>query len=95
MKPSSINSLIIIALSAVSFSAFASSGDESCTGEPKSKWMSTKDVRAMYEQRGYDVKRIKSEGSCYEVYTKDKDGKKLELLVNPADGSQAREAGKS
>lgn len=95
MKLSNLKPLIIIALSAISVSVFASSDDESCTSEPKSKWMTTKTVRAMYEKQGYDIQRIKSEGSCYEVYVKDKDGKKVELLVNPIDGSEVRKDDKS
>lgn len=95
MKSPAIKSLVIMALSAASFSVFASSDDDSCTKEPKSAWMSAKDVQAMYEKQGYNVRRIKTEGSCYEIYTKDKDGKKVELLINPADGSMVREPGKS
>ena len=95
MKSLNVKSLIIIALSAASVSVFASSDDESCTSEPKSKWMTTKNVQAMYEKQGYNIQRIKTEGSCYEVYVKDKDGKKVELLVNPIDGSQVRKDDKS
>ena len=34
---------------------------------------------------GYTVTKSKIEGSCYEVYAKDKDGKKFELFYNPVD----------
>ena len=34
---------------------------------------------------GYTVTKSKVEGSCYEVYAKDKDGKKFELFYNPVD----------
>lgn len=95
MKSSSMKAFAIIALSAVSVSTFASTYNGSCTSEPKSRWMAEKDVQAMFEKQGYSVRRIKSAGTCYEVYTKDKDGKKVELFVNPANGSVVQEAGKS
>ena len=34
---------------------------------------------------GYTVTKSKVDGSCYEVYAKDKDGKKFELFYNPVD----------
>ena len=95
MNAASIKALAIIALSAVSLSAFASTYNGSCTSEPKSKWMAEKDVQATYEKQGYTVRRVKSAGTCYEVYTIDKNGRKAELFVSPADGHLIQEAGKS
>lgn len=90
----SVAVVALSALSALSASAFASTYNGSCTSTPKSSWMPEKEVRAKFEQQGYNVGRIKSTGTCYEVYTKNKDGKKAELFVNPADGSVVKEAGK-
>lgn len=95
MTSSNLKYLAIIALSAVSFSAFASTYGGSCTSEPKSEWMAVKDVQLKFENQGYSVRCIKSEGSCYEVYTKDTNGKRVELFVNPANGSIVAEAEKS
>ena len=95
MNPFHLKSLTIIALSAVSFSVFASSDDDSCTSEPKSGWMAIKDMQTALEKQGYKVRRIKREGSCYEVYTEDKDGRKLELMVDPVNGDIFREEKKS
>ena len=33
-----------------------------------------------------DLPRRKKEGTCYELYAKDKDGKLWELFFNPVDG---------
>jgi hypothetical protein len=95
MSAASIRPFAIIALSAVSLSAFASTYNGSCTSEPKAKWMVEKDVQTMYEKQGYTVRRIKSAGTCYEVYTIDRNGRKVELFVSPADGHLIQEAGKS
>jgi hypothetical protein len=82
-----------LALSALSFGAFASTYDGECTNQPQSRWMKTADVKARFEARGYSVGKVKTGGSCYEVYAKDKDGKRVELFVNPVDASIVGQAG--
>lgn len=84
--------LVALAVSALSLSALASNKD--CTPEPKSKWQAQKDVQTSLEKQGYTVKRVKTEGSCYEAKVTDKDGKKAELIINPVDGTVVDEAGK-
>lgn len=95
MNASLLKTTLAIVLSAASVSVFASTYSGTCTNEPKSKWMAEKDVQAKFEQQGYTVRRVKTGGSCYEVYAKDKDGKKTELFVNPVNGTLVQEAGKS
>jgi hypothetical protein len=51
-------------------------------------------VQQQYEKLGYTVRRVKTGGTCYEVYAVDKTGKKVELFVNPATGALVHEAGK-
>lgn len=94
MKTLHFAALAAIALSGLSFSAFASTYSGSCTSEPQSKWLSTAKVQQQYEQQGYTVRRVKTGGTCYEVYAVDKTGKKVELFVNPATGALVQEAGK-
>lgn len=86
--------LLVLAFSALALSAFAADS-ESCTSEPKTKWLKDKEVQTRLEKQGYTVKRIKTEGSCYEAYVQGKDGKKVELMINPIDGTPMREEGKS
>ena len=54
-----------------------------CTTEPKDKWKPQAEAEAAATTAGYTVSKSKIEGSCYEVYAKDKDGKKFELFYNP------------
>ena len=46
------------------------------------------------EKLGYDVRRVKKEGSCFEVKAT-KDGKRIEAYVNPADGRIVKEKAKT
>ena len=63
--------------------AFAS---PNCTTEPKSKWMSEDAMKAKIDALGYKVKTFEITGSCYEIYGKDKDGKRAEVYFNPVSG---------
>nr|WP_204330492.1 PepSY domain-containing protein [Rhizobium phaseoli] len=58
----------------------------SCTKEPKSKWMSEDAMKAKIDTLGYKVKTFEITGNCYEIYGKDKDGKRAEVYFNPVSG---------
>jgi hypothetical protein len=60
-------------------------GFDDCTKEPKDKWKPQAEAEAAATAAGYTVTKSKVDGSCYEVYAKDKDGKKFELFYNPVD----------
>jgi hypothetical protein len=94
MRSNSIKTTIALALSFASLGAIASSYDGECTDRPKSQWLSTDRVKAVLEGEGYTVGKVKTDGSCYEVYAKDKDGNKVELFVNPVDATVVGQAGK-
>ncbi|MGV8893958.1 MAG: PepSY domain-containing protein [Burkholderiaceae bacterium] len=85
MQSSLLKTFAAVAVATLSLNAFAAS-PTTCTKEPKSKWMATKDVNAKLVAQGLKVNRIKTEGSCYEAYVIAKDGKKSEMLINPVDG---------
>ena len=78
---------LFIAAALVAAPAFAS---EPCPDTPKEKWLRPEEVQARLEQRGYDVRRVKKEGKCFEVKAS-KDGKRVEAYVNPADASVVKE----
>ena len=67
--------------------AFAS---QSCPETPKDKWLRPEEVQARLQAKGYDVRRVKAEGSCFEVKAT-KDGKRVEAYVNPADAKVVSE----
>lgn len=59
-------------------------GKKDCTTEPQAKWKPQAEAEATAKTAGYEVRRSKIEGACYEVYAV-KDGKNLELFYNPVD----------
>ena len=66
--------------------AQASDSEGGCGNAPKSQWMGEDAAKAKGVELGYEVRRVKVEKGCYELYAKDKDGKRAELLMNPVTG---------
>ncbi len=85
-------SLIAVALALVltPVAAFADEDSASCTTAAKDTWLSIDAIKAKAEAAGYsDIKKVKVEGTCYEVYAFDKTGKKAEVLFDPSTGEKA------
>jgi hypothetical protein len=47
-------------------------------------WQPREAVRAMAEDRGWRLKRIKIDDGCYEVYGTDRQGQRFEAKIDPA-----------
>lgn len=80
-------------LAATLFSALvagvAHAEDESTKCDvPKDKWMTEDAMKAKAKELGLDVRKIKIENGCYEVYAIDSKGKKVEQIFNPETGVQ-------
>ena len=82
---------IIIAVGLAAMPAIAS---ETCPATPKDQWLRPEEVQVRLEQKGYEVRRVKREGTCFEVKAS-KQGKRVEVYVNPADASIVKEKAKS
>jgi hypothetical protein len=84
-----MNKLIALSLiTFASFAGFAQAEDEGTKCDaPKDKWMTEEAMKAKATELGYDVRQVKVEDGCYEVYGI-KDGKKVEAIFNPATGEQ-------
>lgn len=86
MKLEGMFKSMIVTLAATTLSGAAlAHGFDDCTKEAKEKWKPQAEAEAAATAAGYTVTKSKIEGSCYEVYAKDKDGKKFELFYNPVD----------
>jgi hypothetical protein len=62
--------------------AFAT-GLATCDSGPKESWQSQTKLEAMLKEKGFEVRRIKEDGGCYEVYATDKQGRKGEFYFHP------------
>ncbi|HEY0338308.1 MAG TPA: PepSY domain-containing protein [Burkholderiales bacterium] len=74
MKP-----VLLAAMVLVSGSAFAGAN---CPKYSKSDWMPQSEARAKIEAEGYNIKKFKIDGNCYEIYGTNKDGKRAEVYFD-------------
>lgn len=82
-----------LVLAAALFAAFAASAaraeDESkACDAPKDKWMTEDAMKEKAKSLGLDVRQVKVENGCYEVYAIDAKGEKVEQIFNPETGEQ-------
>jgi hypothetical protein len=80
-----ISTLALITLIA---GAGAASAEDShkCGNAAESEWMSKDAIESKFAVDGTEVRKVKVEDGCYEVYAVTKDGKKTEQVVNPVTG---------
>jgi hypothetical protein len=53
-----------------------------CQPHPKAEWMSEADAKAKIAAQGYTINKFKVDGNCYEIYGKNKEGKKVEIYFD-------------
>lgn len=88
--------LSILALTAAaSLPALAEGDDASCGNASRDQWMSEDAVKAKAAELGYEVRKVKEEDGCYEVYGIDKNGAKAEIYLNPVTGEVVKTKGQS
>jgi hypothetical protein len=73
-----------LSLGAFGSSPLLADGFKNCTKVAKASWKPASDAEAAAKAAGYEVRKSKIEGSCYEVYGV-KDGKLFELFYSPED----------
>ena len=72
----------VVAGLVVSTASFAT-GLATCDSGAKSGWQAIEKLEALLKEKGYSVRRIKEDGSCYEAYTVDAQGKREEQYFHP------------
>lgn len=61
-----------------------------CQVETRANWINEKVFKKQLEESGYKIKTFKIDGNCYELYGKDKDGKRVEIYFNPITGQPVK-----
>jgi hypothetical protein len=77
---------VAAALLTTAAAAHAGSLGRPCTAAPQSQWLSIGELQARVEALGYKVRKAKLKKTCGELYTLDKNGQRVELFVDPANG---------
>lgn len=58
-------------------------GLATCDSGSKDTWRPVAELEKKLQDQGWQIRRIKEDGGCYEVYAFDKDGKKGEFYFHP------------
>jgi hypothetical protein len=74
--------LTLSAFSLATSGVFAT-GLATCDSGPKSGWQSAEKLEQQLKDKGWQVRRIKEDGGCYEVYAFDEKGQRGEFYFHP------------
>ncbi|MBI3144717.1 MAG: PepSY domain-containing protein [Pseudogulbenkiania sp.] len=61
-----------------------------CEQHPKEQWIKQADFKQKLEKDGYQIKKFKVDGNCYELYGKSKEGKKVEIYFDTVSGKAVK-----
>lgn len=76
---------ITITIAAASFgvSVAGATGLATCNSGPPSGWQSQETLQTQLTKRGWQIRRIKVDGGCYEVYALNDKGERVEAYFHP------------
>ena len=78
-----------LACAALAAALFAAAGAAQATGlatcdsGPKEGWQAVSKLEQVLKDKGWQVRRIKEDGGCYEVYALDDKGQRVEAYFHP------------
>jgi len=71
-----------LAVMAISQTSYAT-GMMTCDSGDRSTWKTQDELRATVIEKGWEVRRVKVDGGCYELYGTNPDGKRVEAYFDP------------
>ena len=88
--PKRINRIVAGALASMALGASLvamapahATGLATCDSGARSGWQDQAKLEQKLKAQGWQVRRIKEDGGCYEVYGLDKEGKRVEAYFHP------------
>ena len=74
---------VIFALLSAAASAAGATGIATCDSGAKETWQPQEKLAAALKDKGWQVRRIKEDGGCYEVYALNEKGERVEAYFHP------------
>jgi len=70
---------------AVAFTSLpaAATGFATCDSGPRGGWQSEEKLTSMLKEKGWQIRRVKEDGGCYEVYAMNDKGERVEAYFHP------------
>ena len=75
---------LLLPLASVTAPALAAE-NQGCTNSPRASWLTEDAAKAKATEAGYEVRDLKTEGTCFEIYAL-KDGARVQAVMNPSTG---------
>src|ERR1700741_172155 len=82
MKPRAFLLAPVLCASLLSLPAHAT-GLATCDSGAREGWQTQEKLTAMLKEKGWQVRRIKEDGGCYEVYALNEKGERVEAYFHP------------
>ena len=75
--------LVIAAITATPMQMAGATGLATCDSGSPDTWQSREKLTAMLKEKGWEVRKIKVDGGCYEVYALDEKHERVEAYFHP------------
>lgn len=79
----SVAALVAATIVAMPAQLASATGLATCDSGSPDKWESQEKLSAMLKEKGWQVRNIKVDGGCYEVYALDEKGERVEAYFHP------------
>lgn len=77
--------IVLAGLAAGMFAAIPAhaTGLATCDSGPRETWQAQEKLEQMLKERGWQIRRVKIDGGCYEVYAFNEKGERVEAYFHP------------
>lgn len=82
MKPVFLTTVVAVVALSIPGIALAT-GLATCDSGPEHTWQSREELERRLVAQGWEVRQIKVDGGCYEVYALDAEGNRVEAYFHP------------
>ena len=77
------NAMLAAALALSPFTIAGATGLATCDSGSPDTWQSQEKLKAMLAEKGWEIRNIKVDGGCYEVYAIDDQKQRVEAYFHP------------
>ena len=74
---------LVAALAVAPMTVASATGLATCDSGSPDTWQSQEKLTAALKEKGWDVRNVKIDGGCYEVYALDEKGERVEAYFHP------------
>jgi hypothetical protein len=78
-----LRSIVVTAAALVAAASSFATGLATCDSGPRESWQAATKLEQILKDKGWQVRRIKEDGGCYEVYALDDKGQRVEAYFHP------------